>query len=329
MKRYRTGFVLGKFCPLHNGHLFLIDRAACEVDRLYIVVDNTMEETIPVARRISWVSELYPDAIVMTQPEPLPQDPAETPSFWDIWRRSLEQLLPEPVDAVFASEPYGERLARELGARFEMVDSRRLNVPISATSIRNDLAGCWDFLPDSVKRDMMTTVCIYGPESTGKSTLTRQLAVHFGAPYVGEYAEEVIRRKNGRIEFSDMEEIVSGHDRLILEAKRQLPPILFVDTDAITSKIWSEELFGRVPDSIEEYIARQNFTRYLLLDIDLGWKDDIHRYRPDNRADFLRRCRYELDRRGRRYDIIRGSGPARLEAALAALASPHQKKRSL
>ena len=44
MKRYKTGFVLGKFCPLHKGHMFLIDTALSHVEQLYIVVDNIMDE---------------------------------------------------------------------------------------------------------------------------------------------------------------------------------------------------------------------------------------------------------------------------------------------
>ena len=211
MNRYNTGFVLGKFCPLHRGHMLLIQRALDACDTVYIVVDNIMDEVIPVARRIEWVRRQYPTAVVLTQSHPLPQDPSETPFFWDIWREELLRLLPHPIDAVFASEQYGERLAKELSADFVMVDPDRLAVPISATLIRQDIVGQWHNLAPAAQNDLRKVICVYGPESTGKSTLTKQLAGHYHMPYVEEYAKQVIDAKNGDICFEDMEQIVRGH----------------------------------------------------------------------------------------------------------------------
>lgn len=316
MKKYKTGFVLGKFCPLHKGHMLLIETALSNVEQLYIVVDNIMDDVIAVSKRIRWVKREYPEAIVLTQPHPLPQDPSETPEFWNIWRETLCALLPEKIDAVFASETYGNRLAKELNAEFIMVDCERQRVPISATSIRSDIVKNWQYLSDSAKVDLMTTICVFGPESTGKSTLTKQLAEYFKAPYVDEYAETVIRSKNGDITFGDMELIVRGHHENIQCVKSMLPPILFIDTDAIASKIWSNELFGKESLIIEEYIAKQDFTHYLLLDVDLPWQDDVHRYRPDNRKDFFTRCKRELDYRGKSYSVISGFGEERTQNAV-------------
>ena len=58
MKHYNTGFVLGKFCPLHRGHMLLIQRALDASDIVYVVVDNIMDDVIPVDRRIKWVKHL-------------------------------------------------------------------------------------------------------------------------------------------------------------------------------------------------------------------------------------------------------------------------------
>lgn len=316
MKRYKTGFVLGKFCPLHKGHMFLIDTALSHVERLYIVVDNIMDDVIAVDERMRWVKNEYPESVVLTQAHPLPQDPRETPEFWNIWRETLCALLPESIEVVFASETYGERLAKELNAEFYMVDYERLNIPISATSIRADIVRNWEYLSDSAKADLMTTICVFGPESTGKSTLTKQLAEYFGAPYVDEYAETVIRSKKGNVSFEDIEFIVRGHQENIQSAMATFPPILFIDTDAITSKIWSNELYGKESPVIEDYIAQQHFTHYLLLDVDLPWQDDIHRYRPGNRRDFFTRCKQELDSRGKKYSVVNGIGEQRRQNAI-------------
>ena len=319
--------MLGKFCPLHKGHQYLIDTARSQVERLYIVVDNIMDEVIPVRQRMAWVSREYPDARVLTQPSPLPQAPSETPLFWDIWREALLALLPERMDVVFASEAYGERLASELHADFVMVDSTRQHVPISATAIRHSLMANWDWLSDAAKEDLMTTVCVFGPESTGKSTLTQRLADHYGAPFVPEYAETVIRARHGDITFEDMELIVRGHHERIQQARSKLPPLLFVDTDAITSKLWSNELFGQESPVIEQVIRLQHFTHYLLLDVDLPWKDDVHRYRPNERKAFFDRCLHELTTRNRPYHIIQGTGEERLQHAISVIDELIEKEK--
>ena len=317
MKHYNIGFVLGKFCPLHRGHMLLIQRALDACEMVYVIVDNIMDEVIPVERRIRWVKEQYPTAVVLTQSHPLPQDPSETPFFWDIWREELLRLLPHPVDAVFASEQYGERLAKELSADFVMVDSERQIVPVSATLIRQDIIGQWQYLAPAVQKDYRKVICVYGPESTGKSTLTKQLAEHYHAPYVEEYAKQVIDSKNGDICFDDMETIVRGHFNAVEDARQQNTPLLFVDTDAIISKLWSNELFGKESPVIEEYIGRQHFDYYLLLDVDLPWVDDIHRYRPKERETFFRKCEEQLVERGISHAVIRGKGKQRLTNAIA------------
>lgn len=316
MKQYKTGFVLGKFCPLHKGHMLLIQQAMDACDRVYIVVDNIMDDVIPVERRIQWVKQQYSSAVVLTQEHPLPQDPSETPYFWDIWRETLLQLLPQSVDAVFASEQYGARLAKELSAEFIMVDLDRKVVPVSATRIREDLLGQWQYLSPVVQRDLRKVICIYGPESTGKSTLTRQLAEHYHVPYVEEFAKQVIDAKHGDICYEDMETIVKGHHEAIEEALQQVTPLLFVDTDAIISKLWSNELFGKESPIIEEYIAKQYFDHYLLLDVDLPWVNDVHRYRPNERENFFHRCEEQLIRCKRAHTVIRGMGENRLINAI-------------
>lgn len=316
MRQFETGFVLGKFCPLHRGHMFLIDTATECCERLYIVVDNIMDNVFPVSRRIAWVKEEYPKATVITQPHPLPQNPGETPDFWNIWQSALFDILPEKIDAVFASETYGERLAAELGAAFVMVDNKRTKVPISASKIREDILHQWHFISPSAQKNLQKNICIFGPESTGKSTLTHQLAEYFNVPYVDEYAVDVIKEKNGDICFDDMEKIVIGHHKKIMKALQTPSPLLFVDTDAIASKVWSNELFGKESPVIEEMIGLQHFDHYLLLDIDLPWVNDIHRYRPDERKAFFNECKHELEKRGKHYTIIGGIGNLRFQNAL-------------
>jgi thioester reductase-like protein len=150
MKR-GVGMVLGKFYPPHRGHVYLCEFALAHVERLHIVVGTLARETIPGAVRHALVQELVPGATVHHLTDENPQDPSEHPEFWRIWRESLLRILPEPVDVVFASEPYGARLASELGARFVPADPARAILPIRATAVRQDPLAAWDDLPRAVR----------------------------------------------------------------------------------------------------------------------------------------------------------------------------------
>src|SRR5262249_28115376 len=133
-----------------------------------------------------------------------PQYPEEHPDFWSIWKDSLLRVLPEPPDLVFASESYGARLAEILGARFVPVDLARSAVPISGTLIRSDPFKHWRFLPPCVRAHYALRVCVFGPKSTGKSTLARTLAERYETEWVPEYARTLIEANHGSVAFEDM-----------------------------------------------------------------------------------------------------------------------------
>ena len=133
--------ILGKFMPPHAGHQHLVQFAHNFADRLTVLVCSIEREPIPGALRYGWMRELCPGDRVIHVTEELPQEPGEHPRFWDIWRESIQQIVGEPIDAVFASEPYGVRLAAELGATFIPVDLAREAVPISGTAVRDTAHG--------------------------------------------------------------------------------------------------------------------------------------------------------------------------------------------
>jgi HTH-type transcriptional regulator, transcriptional repressor of NAD biosynthesis genes len=80
-------------------------------------------------------------------------------------------------------------------------------VSISGTKIRENPYQHWDYLPEVVRPCFVKKVCIFGPESTGKSTLTKKLAEHFHTSYVHEYARPFLDLKNGECKAEDIEKI--------------------------------------------------------------------------------------------------------------------------
>jgi HTH-type transcriptional repressor of NAD biosynthesis genes len=146
-----TGFLLGKFMPPHAGHLLLCDTARRHCTRLTVLVCWLPDDPVPGPLRLRWMRELHPDCRVLGHDAVVPQAPDEHPHFWPIWRDIVRRAHPAPIDTVFASEPYGTRLAAEVGARFFPVDIPRARVPLSATMVRADPARHWANLPAPVR----------------------------------------------------------------------------------------------------------------------------------------------------------------------------------
>ena len=170
--------------------------------------------------------ELCPGDRVIHVTEELPQEPGEHPRFWDIWREGIRRIVGEPIDAVFASEPYGVRLAAELGATFIPVDLGREAVPISGTAIRAQPMLHWAFIPECVRPYFVRRVRLVGPESTGKSRLARDLAAHFDTVHVPEFARTWLDPKQGICSPDDIPIIARGQmaAEAALARLRQPPP---------------------------------------------------------------------------------------------------------
>ncbi len=166
---------------------------------------------------------------------------------------------------------------------------------------------------------MTVKVCVFGPESTGKSTLVKNLAEHFNAPMVSEYAELLIREQDGDISYPDMRKIAEGQLKLVAQALESEPQLLICDTDLITTTIWSHKLFGKCDPWIEDEVKKQSYDLYLLLDVDVTWVDDTHRYLPEDRKDFFNVCQKRLEEYGCAYKIISGSFAERQEKAVSAI----------
>jgi NadR type nicotinamide-nucleotide adenylyltransferase len=311
--------ILGKFMPPHLGHQYLADFARAYVERLTILVCSIQREPIPGALRYAWMRELYPDCRVVPITDELPQEPSEHPDFWQIWHHTIRRVLPDGPECVFASEEYGGRLAQILGARFVPVDPARELVPISGTRVREDPMGCWEFLPPPVRPYFVRRVCVFGPESTGKSTLARDLAARYQTVCVSEYARGLLDPKEGRCDPEDIPLIARGQAASEEALARQANRLLICDTDLLTTTIWSEVLFGDCPTWIREEAERRQYDLYLLTDIDVPWVDDAQRYLPHQREEFMERCISALESRGRPYVRIRGSWEERFRAACAAV----------
>lgn len=320
MSRYRKGFVLGKFMPPHSGHGHLVRTATATVDELTILVCTVEREPIPGALRFAWMREIFPEANVVHVTDEVPSYPDESPDFEAIWTALLRRYVPD-AEVFFSSEEYGDDVARWLGIRHVCVDRDRDIFPVSGTDVRLSPARHWGLIPRPARPYFVTAVALLGPESTGKSTLSRRLAEHFHTVDVQEYARDAVDWHDATFELMpiDIEDLCSGQARRVEEARRHADRLLFADTEAITSQVWSEIYFQQVPSSVREAANTQRFALYLLLDVDVPWVDDGTRSFGHLRERHFGLLREELERRGLPYLVLSGDWEERYRRAVAAV----------
>jgi NadR type nicotinamide-nucleotide adenylyltransferase len=265
------------------------------------------------------MKQLFPGVNVVHLDRELPQDPSEHPDFWQLWKTALENVLPCRPDVVFASEPYGLKLAEVMGGRFIPVNPDRSIRPVSGTAVRADPYKHWDLIPPPVRSWYAKRVCIFGPESTGKSTLAQALAKHFQTLAVPEYARTLLEWNEGRLTEVEMTDIARGQaaseDALAPYANR----ILVTDTDPLATCVWSQFLYGRTDPEVSVLAHSRKADLYLLTDVDVPWVSDIVRFLPEDRLNFLEQCEQILSQTNRLYVKISGSWEERLRLAISAV----------
>jgi HTH-type transcriptional repressor of NAD biosynthesis genes len=319
LQKFAAGMILGKFLPVHKGHQYLIDFAREQVEYLTIIVGTLASEPIPGELRYQWVKELYPDVNVQHCTDENPQYPHEHPDFWNIWVNSIRKFIPKGPDVVFTSEDYGDELARRLGARHILCDLSRSSIPVSATKIRENPYENWQFIPEPVRPYFARRIVIYGPESTGKTTLAEKLANHYKTVWVPEFARNYLDEKGAWVELSDIAKIAKGQIASEDSLARQANRLLICDTELITTCIYSRHYFGECPAEVEQKADERQYDLYLLLDIDVPFVADWQRPDANNREEFFDTFRGELERRDRKYIVISGPYEERFAQAVKAI----------
>ena len=164
-------------------------------------------------------------------------------------------------------------------------------------------------------------VVLFGPESTGKTTLSRQLARHYNSVWVPEYAREYLQNKwnNERktCEPKDLLPIAIGQIKLENELAKKTDSVLICDTDILETKVYSEAYYlGTCDPILETYALKNTYDLYFLTYIDTPWEPDDLRDKPNERERMFKAFEDALIKYKRPYVLLKGSKKERLELAV-------------
>jgi nicotinamide riboside kinase len=165
---------------------------------------------------------------------------------------------------------------------------------------------------------------LIGPECTGKTWLAGELAARYGVPGAPEHAREYVDRHSAALTYADVEPIgrgqQTGEDAAIARAEAEGAPLVVLDTDLVSTMVYSQHYYGDCPRWIEEKAARRLADLYLLHHVDVEWVPDGHqREAPERREDLFARFRETLAGLGARVAGVAGTWDERRLRAVAAV----------
>lgn len=164
-------------------------------------------------------------------------------------------------------------------------------------------------------------VVLFGPESTGKTTLSRQLAKHYKSVWVLEYMREYLQKKwNSErkiCEPKDLLPIAKGQMHLENTEARKTDTVLICDTNLLELKVYSEAYYSGTCDPIlEKYALENSYDLYFLTYIDTPWEADDLRDKPEDREDMFRAFEDTLKKYNKPYVVLKGNKEKRLKEAI-------------
>lgn len=164
-------------------------------------------------------------------------------------------------------------------------------------------------------------ILITGPEATGKSWMSQQLADHFGSLRVPEYARSYLTELGRPYVEEDLVKILRGQLDTEEHLAKQTNDFLFSDTGPEVIYLWSQVKYGHVHPSIQEAVDQLHYDTVLLMDVDLPWEYDPLRELPDlEQRKKLWELYYALLTRAKvPFGCISGTGQDRFRAALTYL----------
>ncbi|MCL2591228.1 MAG: AAA family ATPase [Betaproteobacteria bacterium] len=340
-RRFGYGLVVGKFCPLHLGHEWLVNQALAACDKVFVIsYTKPGFHGYGRDRRQAWLSARFPEASCLTIDDgslavlcrdggikefpSIPPDDAPDDDHRNFVAWLCKTLLRKRFEAVFTSEGYGDGFAAVLSARFGYhvghvcVDLARMKFPVSGTQIRADPHRYRQYLAPEIYADFVQKICLLGGESSGKSTLATALAQSLDTVAVPEYGRALWEEKQGELQFPDMVHIGQTQVAHENEMARQANRFLICDTSPLTTLLYSNVMFGKADPELAR-LAERPYDLVLLCAPDFGFVQDGTRRDDEFRMFQHRWYETELAKRNIPNAVLSGSPETRLAQAISVL----------
>lgn len=167
----------------------------------------------------------------------------------------------------------------------------------------------------------LTKIVLFGPESTGKTTLAMQLADYFRTAWVPEFARDYLQEKwdkTGQIcDVDDMLPIAYGqiqleNDKLLIAEK-----FLFCDTNLMVTKVFSELYYNYCNPLLDKAAKKHDYDLFFLTDIDVPWEKDDLRDKPNERESVFAIFKQTLIDNNKPFITLSGDKDLRLSKAIS------------
>ncbi|MEQ6121325.1 ATP-binding protein [Reichenbachiella sp. MALMAid0571] len=158
-------------------------------------------------------------------------------------------------------------------------------------------------------------VAVVGPESSGKSTLVKELASLFQCDYVEEYARQYIQNLDRPYSYRDLQIIAKKQMKQENEAFVNSDHMLICDSSLITIKVWSYDKFGKCEKWIEQQLGMEKYDLMLLCKPDLPWQPDPLREDEHRREYLFHIYSSYLKQNNQSYKVVEGKGVQRTNLA--------------
>ncbi|HET8883906.1 MAG TPA: AAA family ATPase [Candidatus Saccharimonadales bacterium] len=308
--------VIGKFYPPHLGHSYLIDYALSRSDEVVVLVCDSPAYTIPAAKRQQWLQAIHPTANVQIIPDLDDDDNSKA------WAKHTLAFLGYTPDVVFSSENYGTAYAKYMKTTHHMVDHNRVHIPISATRIRANLFDEWRYLHPVVKTDLALRIVIVGAESTGTTTLARDLAAHLDTPWVPEYGRlysDGFLAVSHQWTSQDFVHIASTQQAIEKQIAHRSNGIIVCDTNASATEIWQKRYMDTATPDVRAIGANDKIDLYIITGDEIPFVQDGTRDGKHIRHDMHQSFIQHIKKTNIPYIIALGTEKARLKQSLQAV----------
>jgi HTH-type transcriptional repressor of NAD biosynthesis genes len=327
----RVGIVLGRFLPVHVGHVHLVEQAFAQCGLLYVITPPRYEKGgIHTGMLSAAFGELATIRTAYPRTTNAPIDDAS--SVAAAWAGPIKDLVPNAT-TLFSSDDGGGAgaLSQALGIEHILVDPKRKMFQISATQIRDDLYGRFRWIAPAVRPYLTLNVAIVGPEGAGKTTLARELATLFEATVV-EDSLRMEAERTGAIPSAEAFErsLLSARAEREAAARACTSGVVISDDAAILTQGWAMRL------GIEVTVKAAREAQIENADLWLYCHNDFPFQGPPDRDDLVGRWRIEkhLDgelgkvERKNRVIHVRGEGQDRVDVAADAIRAALEEKRA-